>query len=562
MKQYEFLGHTLRLSETHDQYLLLRAFCDELGRCGVRHAATSPGSRSAPLVLSLARAERIKSWSHVDERSAGFFALGVAKASGSPAVVACTSGTAAANHLPAIVEANEARVPLILLTADRPPELRDVGAGQAIDQIKLFGDAVKWFVETGSHEATPERLRWVRALACRIYATAATGRPGAVHVNWPLREPLTLDEPLRDDDTARPGGAPYVSFGTSAERASVELPATGRPVIVAGRIERAGERLVEAAHALGMPLLADPLSGLRTGPAAVAHYDGLLRVEDFAADHRPDLVIRLGDLPTSKPLRSWLAALDCKQIAIDPDHAWHDPDAVVSERTAADPADALAAMAAVKSDRAWLKAWRDADERAKQVLANVLGDDLSEPVVAGDIATLLPDGATLFIAASMPIRDLETFLPVVDSPPRMLSNRGANGIDGTVASALGVAATGAPTTLLIGDVALAHDIGSLLGARRLGLELLIVLIDNSGGGIFDFLPVSGETDVFEEHIATPTGLEAEAIAGLFGFDYRLVADRTQFAAAVAAGGTAIVHVRTDRADNVALHRACWAALGA
>lgn len=551
------------MSETHDTYLLLRAFADELGRCGVSHVCTSPGSRSAPLVLSLTREKQLRSWSHIDERSAGFFALGVAKATGIPAVVTCTSGTAAANYLPAVVEAHEARVPLIVVTADRPPELRDVGAGQAIDQLKLFGTFAKWFAEIGSHAATPQRLRWIRALACRAYWTSVSGTPGAVHINWPLREPLIHEGALAVDETGRADGSPFVSFTaapTDALSVAAILQDAQRPLIVAGRIERSGERLFEACHALGVPLLADALSGLRTGPAAVAHYDALLRDQRFAAERTPDLVVRVGDLPTSKPLREWLAQQSCRQVVIDPDGAWHDPGAVVSERIDADPADALVAIAGVKSDPAWLRGWRDADERTKQVLATTLGQELSEPIVASDLATLLPAGGVLFVAASMPVRDVETFFPVLDSPPRVLANRGASGIDGTIASAFGVAATGVPTTLLIGDVSLAHDIGSLICASRLDLDLTIVLVDNAGGGIFNFLAVAGETDAFEEHVATPTGLDAERVAALFGFDYRPAATRSEFAAAIIDRGRALVHVRTDRQQNVALHRACWEAL--
>jgi 2-succinyl-5-enolpyruvyl-6-hydroxy-3-cyclohexene-1-carboxylate synthase len=199
------------LTETVDTYLLLRAFADELARCGVAGACTSPGSRSTPLVLSLVREERLPCWSHVDERCGAFFGLGVAKATGRPVALACTSGTAAANYLPAVVEAYEARVPLVVLTADRPPELRGVGAGQAIDQVKLYGDAVKWFFEVGSHAATPERLRWVRQLACRAVWTAAGGRPGPVHLNFPLREPLVLDEELPADDSGHDDGRPWIA---------------------------------------------------------------------------------------------------------------------------------------------------------------------------------------------------------------------------------------------------------------------------------------------------------------------------------------------------------------
>jgi 2-succinyl-5-enolpyruvyl-6-hydroxy-3-cyclohexene-1-carboxylate synthase len=216
---------------TTDTYMLLRAFCDELVRCGLRHACTSPGSRSTPIVLSLVRNTRIECFSHIDERSSGFFALGAAKASGRPVAIACTSGTAAANLAPAVIEAREARVPLIVLTSDRPPELRDVGAGQTIDQIKLYGGAAKWFVEVGVHDATVERLRWIRTLACRAYWTALGGRPGPVHLNFPLREPLVPDKPLPEDTTGRGGDRPYVvshAPRTDRRRARRARPEPGR----------------------------------------------------------------------------------------------------------------------------------------------------------------------------------------------------------------------------------------------------------------------------------------------------------------------------------------------
>ncbi len=301
------------MTPTTDMYTLLRAFVDELARCGMRAACTSPGSRSAPLVLSLAREQRVRCFSHVDERCAGFFALGLAKASGLPVAVACTSGTAAAELLPAAVEAREARVPLLLLTADRPAELRENGAGQAIDQLKLFGGAAKWFFEVGVHEAGVEQLRWMRTLACRAYWTALEGSPGAVHLNFPLREPLVSEDPLPEDPTGRRDGAPYVRRradpGSEAPDATLRELVAGarRGVLVAGRDEREtglGEAAAAFAAAAGWPLLADPLSGARRGEAAIAHYDALLRDEAFAAVAGAGLVVRVGDLPVSKPLRS------------------------------------------------------------------------------------------------------------------------------------------------------------------------------------------------------------------------------------------------------------------
>jgi 2-succinyl-5-enolpyruvyl-6-hydroxy-3-cyclohexene-1-carboxylate synthase len=642
-----------------DTYLLQRAFVDELVRSGMRAACTSPGSRSAPLVLTLARESRLRCYSHVDERCAGFFALGLAKATGLPVAVACTSGTAAAELLPAAIEAHEARVPLLLLTADRPPELRETGAGQAIDQLKLFGHAAKWFFEVGTHEASRERLLWIRTLACRAYATALEGRPGVVHLNFPLREPLVTDEPLPHDSTARPDGAPYVrraplaagrlpgaNAAGGADEADVAdadggtdaagdgslraiVSAARRGVVVAGRDERhvgswreslgdSGQSLGEAAaafaSAVGWPLLADPRSGARRGAAAVAHYDVLLRDETFTAALDPDLVLRVGDLPVSKPLRAWLAGLHgTRQVALDAEGAWQDPASVLSDSFALEPAAALVGMAAAAApaDESWLARWRSGDELAAEAILGVLAEDgLSEPAVAAELGVLLPEAATLFVASSMPVRDIETFWPIRADPPRVLCNRGANGIDGIVSSAFGAAAAAdcpvdgidplggagtvdginpvdgvnpvggaGPVVLLIGDVALAHDLGGLLAARRLGLKLTIVLLDNEGGGIFDFLPVADAAvarepepfaqladDIYTRHIATPTGLDFSAAASLYCLSHERVEDVPGFRAALerslARENSSIVEVRGTREANVDLHRRVWKAVSA
>ena len=582
------------MSAATDTYVLLRAFVDELARCGMRAACTSPGSRCAPLVLTLAHEPRLSCFSHVDERCSGFFALGLAKASGLPVAVACTSGTAAAELLPAAIEAREARVPLLLLTADRPPELRETGAGQTIDQLKLFGGAAKWFFEVGVHAASPERLRWIRTLACRAFWTALEDRPGVVHLNFPLREPLVTDEPLPADSSGRPDAAPYVVRSSGRRQAGAAGALLGRLVagsrrglVVAGRDERLpadGQPSLGAAaaafcSAAGWPLLADPLSGARRGEAAVAHYDAILRDEAFAASVRPDLVLRVGDLPVSKPLRSWLAGLeDSRQLALDPQAAWQDPASLLAESLALDPAAALTELLdqppATEPD--WLAGWRSADERAAEaILGTLAAHELSEPALAAELGVLLPETATLFVASSMPVRDIETFWPARPDPPRALCNRGANGIDGTVSSAFGAAAAGSgPVVLLTGDVALAHDLGGLLAARRLALKLTIVLIDNGGGGIFDFLPISRadmalaqdplEGDVYTRHVATPTGLDFAAAAALYGLSHERVGDVSAFRAALARAlareGSSIVEVPTMRTANVELHARVWSAV--
>jgi 2-succinyl-5-enolpyruvyl-6-hydroxy-3-cyclohexene-1-carboxylate synthase len=579
------------MSDTTDTYVLLRAFVDELARSGMRAACTSPGSRSAPLALTLAREPRLTCFSHVDERCAGFFAVGLAKASGLPVAVTCTSGTAAAELLPAAIEAREARVPLLLLTADRPPELRENGAGQAIDQLKLFGSAAKWFFEVGTHEASPERLRWIRTLACRAYATTLEGRPGVVHLNFPLREPLVTDEPLGEDASGRADGGAFVrrrredhySAEEDIETTRHLINSAKRGVVVAGRDERGGidwspgAGAAKFAAALGWPLLADPLSNARRGPAAIAHYDALLRDEAFLTPLQPDLVLRIGDLPVSKPLRSWLAGLTgIHQIAFDPDGAWQDPASVLSHSLQIDHRSVLETLSEgtlPPADRDWLAQWRSADERAGEAIRGVLRESgLSEPLVAAELGVLLPEDATLFVASSMPVRDIETFWPARDDPPRVLCNRGANGIDGIVSSAFGAAAAnGGPVVLLIGDVALAHDIGGLLAARRLGLKLTIVLLENGGGGIFDFLPIAEnelarEQDIFTRHIATPTGLDFTDAAKLYGLGHERAEDMPSFRAALERGldseRSCLVEVRGERAANVRLHRSVWQAVAA
>jgi 2-succinyl-5-enolpyruvyl-6-hydroxy-3-cyclohexene-1-carboxylate synthase len=568
-----------------DTYVNLRAFVDELVRCGLRDACTSPGSRSTPLVLSLAHEPRLRATSHLDERCGAFFALGLAKASGRPVVLACTSGTAAANYAPAVIEAHEARVPLIVLTADRPPELRDVGAGQTIDQVKLYGSAAKWYVEVDDHPATVERVRWLRGLACRAYWTALGDRPGPVHINVSLREPLVADGPLPAEPGGggRAGGRPWVNRpqrrgappGALIDGLAAELEQRPQAVLVAGRLERdpqAGQVLAGFAERAGVPLLAEPTSGARRGPAAIAHYDALLRDPDWAAARAPELVLRVGDLPTSKPLRQWLAGLpqDTLQVAFDPENAWQDPAGAVATLTPADPAAVLGELQERlprrPRARGWLERWTEPDRAAARAIAATLGPaGLSEPRVAAELGVRLPPSATLVVGSSMPVRDVETFWPVRDAPPRVLANRGANGIDGLVSTAFGVAAAASgPVVLLLGDVALAHDVGGLLAARRLGLPLAIVLLDNDGGGIFDFLPVSRAGPAYEEHVATPHGLDFGHAAALYGLRHERVAApgpfRDALDAALGRGSATLIHVRTDRRENVALHRAVWEAV--
>ena len=532
-------------------YAPLQAFVEELYRCGMRHAVTSPGSRNAPLALTLAAQEGVEAVSVLDERSAGFVALGMAKASGRPVAVTCTSGTAAANLHPAVVEAWEARVPLIVLTADRPPELREIGAGQAIDQIKLYGSAAKWFVEVGTHDPSRETAIHHRALACRAYFTAAGGRPGPVHLNFPLREPLApAPEELEAADwEGRENGRPWTELREHASAphsddvhdVASRLAAEPRGAIVCGPCH---EDVADAASRLaaetGWPLLAEPTSGVRCGDHdrshVIAHYDVLLRVEKFTREHAPGLVLRVGDMPTSKPLRSFVA--QSSQIVIDPHGAWHEPTRTAEllvQAAAAPTLDALASAVEMRSaarDEGWLPGWSDADARVWAAVE--AAPDGFEGKVLASLEPELPDEAIVWVSSSMPIRDVEAYFPRSAKRLRFLANRGANGIDGVVSSAMGAAiAGGLPTWLLIGELALQHDAGGLLAARRAGTQLEIVCINNGGGGIFDFLPVAEHADptAYEAHIATPS--EGVELAALW---------------------PGIREIRTDRRQNVRLHR--------
>ena len=561
------------MKPTNRTYAPIEAFVDELARCGVEHAVACPGSRNAPLLLSLGHERRIRTWSVLDERSAAFVALGMAKASGRPVALTCTSGTAAANFLPAVVEAHEARMPLIVLTADRPPELREVGAGQSIDQVKLYGSAVKWFVEVGNLEPGRQSAVHHRALACRAFATAGAGKPGPVHLNFPLREPLApvVEEMDPEPWQGRPDGRPWVSVVETGPRhfdeepgdLAAEIREAPHGAIVCGpSTDDVATGAAGLARAAGWPLLAEPTSGVRCGrhdrTPVIAHYDALLRAPQWAATHRPAKVLRVGDTPTSKPLRAWLA--EAPQVVIDPHAAWHEPTRSAERVLVASPDRLLREVADVlrgdtPPDPEWLGSWRAADALVPPALAAV--PDPFEPKAYAALANALPPHAVVWISSSMPIRDVETFFPSVETPIRFLANRGANGIDGVVSSALGAAAASGrgQAYLLTGELALLHDVGALVAGRRLGLDLTIVCVNNGGGGIFDFLAVAEHADAeaYERLVATPSGVDLARLA--HGLELRHVgARRPDEVRRAADDGPGLIEVRTDRAGNVALQR--------
>ncbi len=575
-------------------WLYTRAFVDELARSGVKHVCLCPGSRSTPLAMTFADDERFRLWMHLDERSCAFFALGLAKASREPVVLVCTSGTAAANFFPAIAEASQARVPLIVLTADRPPELRDTGAPQTIDQIKIYGAYAKWFAEIALPEANAEMLRYARTMACRAVAKATETPAGVVHFNMPFREPLvplateiSVSENERDAYFGRADGKAFVEISRAKilpdekiiSALAQSLAQNERGLIVAG-MQNGGlfpEAAAKLANVLGYPMLADPLSQVRCGEHCrenvIDSYDAFLRDANLAKQLVPDIVLRFGAIPTSKPVLQYLQQhAQARQILID-DAGWNEPAHVVREGIRADAVlfcDTLAKkITAPRQKSAWLEQWRNINTRTKSAIAAQLETygEFFEGRVFAELAELLPDNATVFASSSMPVRDLDTFFPSSAKRLRFLSNRGANGIDGVVSTALGAsAASEEKMVLVIGDLALYHDLNGLLAAKLRKLNALIVLLNNDGGGIFSFLPQAAYPKHFETLFGTPHGLNFEHAAKLY--DARFVDAqnwdefRAEISASFARDGLDIVQVKTNRETNVTMHRAVWRAVSA
>lgn len=619
------------------------AFIDELVRAGVRDVCFAPGSRSTPLIMTAARHPQLSLWLHIDERSAAFFALGMAKTSGRPVALVCTSGTAAANFFPAVVEAYYDRVPLIVLTADRPHEARDRGAPQTMDQVGLYGSHVKWHVDMAPSSDDPARVRYSRTVACRAVATAMAPPAGPVHLNFPLQEPLIPAFEAGPDESdacgaaapqggpengaeggAVAGGEPRPFTVVAAGRAlapqdtvaalAQELRHIPRGLIVCGpqRDSALPEAASRLAHALGWPILADPLSLVRCGPHdrrfVISTYDALLRDRHFAAAHGPEAVLRLGAPPTSKPLQLFLAHChDARHIVVDEPGHWREPLDVATDVIWADAAafshalaDALSAAHALSSTEKapgakasaartssartspqdassaeedlppWAASWRRADKTAREsmeaAIAALEPGTMFEGRVFTELAALLPPDAALFVGNSMPVRDLDTFFPSLPHPIRFMANRGVNGIDGVVSTALGAAAglksqggKKRPLVLVIGDLSFFHDQNGLLAAKLHELDATIILVHNDGGGIFSFLPQSQPqyAPYFEPLFGTPTGLDFRPLVGMYGGRHIAADTWDRFREGVAEGlnsrGLTVVEVRTDRRQNAALH---------
>ncbi len=533
---------------------LIGGFADE----GCTVAFISPGSRSTPLTLALASDRRIDDISIRDERSAAFAALGYAKATGTPAIIVCTSGSAAAHYLAAIVEADQSVTPLLVLTADRPARLRGTGAPQTMDQTRLYGPHVKTFVELDP--ASPNSSG--RDDAAALYAAAVTPPAGPVHANVPFQEPLLPSMPVNPAPPSRS----TVSIDVPAVPSGLFADLEGRNVliVVGGRTDPELANLISKAAAdLAAPMFADPQANA-TGPNTLSYGDLIVGagspVPHALTQHRPDVVLRIGPIPTSKPMWRWLESSGTDQILIESSRL---DDPLDSARTVlkADPVAVLKANPMPhNTDRTFLDTWLDLDAVAGEALEAALIDVPfpNEPEIARVVVGSVPLDTTLFVASSRPIRDVDAFA-AMRSGVRVIANRGLNGIDGTISSAMGIAVAGTPTTVLVGDLAALHDVSSLSEVARLGVPVRIIVVNNDGGGIFSFLPQASsplvDPDVYERHWGTPHGLFLAPIAEAMGVPSLTVGTREALTAAVASPieGPELIEIRTDRRSNIGHH---------
>lgn len=537
-----------------------------LADLGLRHAVISPGSRSTPLALAFSAETRITSHVLLDERSAGFFALGVSKQSGVPAALVCTSGTATTNYFPAVVEASHARVPLLILTADRPPELRGTAAPQTIDQIDLYGSAIRMFHDVG---VPVEALAaGAPSLALRAWSAALDSPHGPVHLNFPFRDPLATPTTAATPTTLRHHRGdvqlPPEDLVELAERLSGR-----RALIVAGGHQRPGFAAA-AAMLIGeasIPLVADVQCRFPSA-STIVHGD-LLASAGFFHDHEPEIIIRVGQVPTSRPIWSWLETTHAEQITID-DAGWRDPLGTVATAYRADPAVTFADLSGRVSQTpaSWLPAWQAADHTAGLAVRQALEAEAfpNEPAVAAAVLNSAPPGSTIYVASSMPIRDLDSFSGSPRGDVAILSNRGANGIDGLLSAAAGAATSdGRRVVVLAGDLSVLHDATALGVIARLELPVSIVAVNNDGGGIFQFLPQADQLDPerFEMLFGTPHGQSLTSVSNAFGVPAREISDEQDLRASIAsAEGPMLLEIKTDRVANREVHERLRAAVTA
>ncbi|KKI88889.1 2-succinyl-5-enolpyruvyl-6-hydroxy-3-cyclohexene-1-carboxylate synthase [Bacillus sp. SA1-12] len=554
-------------------------FVDEMVSSGVDTAVISPGSRSTPLAILMAEHPKLTCYINVDERSAGFFALGIAKSQKKPVALLCTSGTAAANYYPAIVEAHYARVPLLVLTADRPHELRDVGAPQAIDQLHMYGNYPKWFVDLALPEEQPGMLRYVRTVAARAVGITETSPAGVVHLNFPFREPLVPNISLSDLWNQQDNRETYLHIpNTSSFLAKKEIgviasiiQGSSKGLIICGEQhdDAFKKEILKLSDHLKFPILADPLSHLRSmsemTTGVICSYDSLLKDPVLGNELKPEIVIRFGSMPVSKPLMLMLKNNpDIIQIVVDQAGIYRDPTLNASHLAACNETlfcESLLKMVSEKQESRFYQSWFKSDEVYWEMINHSMEQtqEMFEGKIVWELQKLLPERSRLFVGNSMPIRDIDTFFKKDKKDITLLANRGASGIDGIVSTALGVSADVTKQTyLLIGDLSFYHDLNGLLAATRNQLNITILLVNNDGGGIFSFLPQSNEEKHFETLYGTATGLDFSHAVKMYNGMYHRVESwhelHTAFHTAQKVMGLKVIEIPTDRKNRVKFHR--------
>lgn len=559
---------------TNNLYLTsyVNQFVETVKQAGVRDVVICPGSRSTPLAYAFAKSEGFHFYRQIDERSAGFFALGIAKAKRSPVVLLCTSGTAAANFFPAIVEAFYARVPLLVVTADRPHELREVGAPQAIDQIHLFGKHVKWSVDFPIPENNEESLPFIERHIQRAITTAKALPMGPVHINVPFREPLLINmeqqPPVLQMSQTEIGqlvpGEDFVKWYKDM------LQTKEKGLFIVGDSLHTTKGFWEFAKTVQWPILADPLSNLRSSiPEECLHlcidqYDAILKGSAFKEFVVPEVVVRFGAQPVSKPLTQFLKACNPKVfIAVDESPVFRDSLHIVTHHVQV-RADSLWIPIEEKQSSSYLQDWTKANDIATKHVQAYMEVEEDEGALAATLFEMLPDDVDLFASSSMPIRDVDTFFNKTTKDIQIYANRGTNGIDGVVSTSLGVqAANKRASYLLIGDLAFLHDVNGLIVSRFQSTDFTIVIMNNDGGGIFSYLPQSTETNYFEHLFGTPTGLKFSHIAAMYDAQYDAVHSKEEFQTTLSGQKTKdirIIEVFTNRQVNTETHRKLWAAI--
>ncbi|WP_064092738.1 2-succinyl-5-enolpyruvyl-6-hydroxy-3-cyclohexene-1-carboxylic-acid synthase [Rossellomorea aquimaris] len=563
------------MTNEHQQSLTryVAAFIEEMVGNGVEEVVISPGSRSTPLALLCAHHPHIKTYINVDERSAAFFALGIAKAKNKPVALLCSSGTAGANYYPAVIEARYSKIPLVVMTADRPHELREVGAPQAINQIDLFGKHVKWSIDMALPENSPSMIQYAKSSAVKGIGLSMGEPRGPVHYNFPFREPLipNLNE-IQFGDGNKGKRVLHGSRGlhpTISEELKEALNNKERGLLVCGPglDEQAIGAVIEFSKQYQLPIVADPLSLMRSGNYSkdqiMDSYDTFLKVKELKEDLRPDIVIRFGAMPVSKSLMLFLKSLtDIPFWIISRGEDWQDPIAAGKEYIYCDEQLFCTSMQKEDSQEKseWLSHWKNVNNTTKELLLNG-SQEWDEGLAVRQLLEELPNDSTLFASNSMPIRDIDTYFFHNERNIQIYANRGANGIDGVVSTALGMSTQKKPLYLLIGDLAFFHDLNALLIGRKYQLDVTIVVLNNNGGGIFSYLPQAKEENHFEELFGTPMDLEFFHAAQLYGAHHTLVKEQKDFIPALEHAkqtkGIKVIEVLTNREDNVGNHRNLW-----